>query len=88
MRDTLDVDLADWVTVDLVFDQRVGGVRDQNLVGRGGRLKTRGGVYLAADDGVVEPIIGAEIADRAEAGIDADADMQLFGDALIYPFLA
>ena len=34
MRDALDVNLADRVAIDLVFDQRVGRVRDQNLIGR------------------------------------------------------
>lgn len=86
MGDPLHFDLADRSAVDLVSDERVGIVRDLDLVWGGGRLETGRGVDGATDDGVVEPILGTEVPDGAVTGIDTDADVQIGGTDLRLPF--
>src|SRR5829696_8201237 len=62
--------------MDLVLHMREGLVRDQDAAGRRLVLEPRGEVHGAADDGVVHAVLAAEIADRAVAGVDADAAAQ------------
>ena len=56
------------------------------LPGLGDRLQPRGEVRLGADDRVVHPVVAAEIADVAEAGIDAHAHAERLLDASLRHF--
>src|SRR5690606_1002934 len=86
--EALDVDLAHVTAHDQVLDQRVGLVGDEDLTFAGSTFQAAGEVHFAADDGVVHACIGAKVADRTVAGVDAHANFQWLGDALGPPLLA
>src|SRR5215207_356623 len=81
----LDPDLAARLAMDLVLHVREGLVRDQDAAGRRLVLEPRGEVHGAADDGVVHPILAAEIAYRAVAGVDTNTAAQRRLDTGIAP---
>src|SRR5215213_4772540 len=83
--EALDPDLAARLAMDLVLHMGEGLVRDQDAAGRRLVLEPRGEVHGAADDGVVHAVLAAEIADRAIAGVDADAAAQRRLDAGVAP---
>src|SRR5438876_30848 len=49
------------------------------------RLQTRGEIGLGADDRVIHPVVAAEIADVAEAGVDAHPHAEGLFDAALSP---
>ena len=49
-------------------------------------LQPRGEVRLGTDDRIVHPVVAAEIADIAEAGIDAHPHPERLLDAALAPF--
>jgi hypothetical protein len=72
----LDPDVTDRPAINLVFDQRICGVRDLYLVRPGGLFQSRRDVDRSPDDGVVEPVLRAEVAHRAVTGIDPKSDVK------------
>src|SRR3569623_1540769 len=66
--------------------QRVGLVADDDLAWRCNRLQPCRKVRLRSDDGVVHPVVAAEIADIAEPRIDAHADLERLLDSGMTPF--
>ena len=76
LGEALDLDRRLFLDRHVVLDQGIGLVAEQDAVDLRIRLETRGQVHGAADDGVVHAVVAAEIADRAIAGVDADAEMK------------
>ena len=70
---------------DEVADQRVGLVAEHDAVRLGDALQPGGEVRLGTDDRVVHPVVAAEIADIAVAGVDADAGAERLLDAALAP---
>ena len=58
---------------------------DQDSVQLSMGLQPRGQIHLVANDGVVHPVLAAEIADGAEARIDPDAQLEWLFRAQIQP---
>src|SRR5215813_11935640 len=79
--DALDRDVPTLLTVDPVANVRVGFKGYEDLARRGGSLKARGEVHAAADDGVVHPILAAEVADGAVPRVDSDPGLKGIFDA-------
>src|SRR3954471_9849259 len=59
-----------------VAHQHVGGIGHQDTTRVGSHFDPRREVHFAADDRVIHAIVGAEIADVAIAGVDADAHLE------------
>ena len=62
------------------------GVADDDVARLRDRLQPRRQIRLGPDDGVVHPIAAAEVADVAEAGIDAHAHAERVFDPFVAPF--
>ena len=73
VRDALHINVPTLLTVNLVFDESVGLIRDENLAGRGRLFKPAREIYAAADDRVVHPIVAAEISDCTEPGVNSSS---------------
>ena len=86
--EALDGDLALVAAHDHVLDQRISLVGDQDFAGFGSAFQAAGKVHVAADDGVIHTRVGAKVAYRAVAGVEAHANFQWLGDALGAPLLA
>src|SRR5215467_13855185 len=84
--DALDRDVPTLLTVDPVANVRVGFKGYEDLARRGGSLKAGGEVHAAADDGVVHPILAAEVADGAVPRVDSDPALEGFFDAPRPPY--
>src|SRR5215467_3611000 len=84
--DALDRDVPTLLTVDPVADVRVGFKGYEDLARRGGSLKARGEVHAAANDGIVHPILAAEVADGAVPRVDSDPAPEGLFDARRPPY--
>src|ERR1700751_1042617 len=74
--DALDRDVPTLLTVDPVANIRVGFKGYEDFARRGGGLKPGGEVHAAADDGVVHPILAAEVSDGAVPRVDSDPALE------------
>src|SRR4051794_17522799 len=74
--DTLDRDLSLLHAVDALANMRVGLVGQQDLSRLGSGLEPGCEVHATADDGIVHPVLAAEVADGAEARVDADPALE------------
>src|SRR6516164_5041628 len=64
--DALHINVSALLTGDLVFDKSVGLIRDQNLARRSVLFESGREIYATADDGVVHPVLAAEVSDGTE----------------------
>src|SRR5215475_10827751 len=69
--DALHINVSALLTGDLVFDESVGLVRNKNFAGRSVLFESAREIYTTADDGVVHPVLAAEISDGAEACVNS-----------------
>jgi hypothetical protein len=86
LADALDHDRGQGLGMDLVLDQGIGLMGHEDAAELGMGLQPRGEIHLAPDDRVVHPVLAAEIADGAEAGIDADAELKGLLGPDVHPF--
>jgi hypothetical protein len=75
-REPFDSDRPGLLSQNRFLDQRVCFVCQQNAAEIGVRLQPRCQIHLVSDDRVVHAIVAAEVSDRAETGIDADAKLE------------
>src|SRR5262249_49198562 len=71
--DALHINVSALLTADLVFDKSVGLIRDKNLARRSVLFESAREIYTAADDGVVHPVLAAEISDGTETSVNSSS---------------
>src|SRR5581483_9058610 len=69
-----------------VADERIGFVAQHDAAGLGDGLQPRRQIRFRADDRVIHAVFAAEIADIAEAGVDAHAGAEWLLDPALAPF--
>src|SRR5262249_4076414 len=84
--DALDRDLPTLLAVEPVPHVRIGLIGYENLVRCGRRLKPGSEVHAAANDGIVTPILAAEVADGAVPRVDSDPAPEGLFDARRPPY--
>src|SRR5215475_3914263 len=84
--DAFDRDLPTRLAVEPVPHVRIRLIGYEDLARRGRSLKPGGQVHAAADDGVVHPILAAEVADGAVPRVDSDPALEGFFDAPRPPY--
>src|SRR6266567_3257331 len=68
-----------------IFDERIGFMAHENATQIGMRLQSRRQIHLVANDGVIHPVLAAEVADSAIAGVDTDPQLERLFQAGIAP---
>src|SRR5262252_9291033 len=82
----LDRDVPTLLAVEPVPHVRIGLIGYEDLARCRRSLKPGGEVHAAADDGVVHPILAAEVADGAVPRVDSDPALEGFFDAPRPPY--
>ena len=85
MIEPLQVQIVDRPALDPLLDHAVDAPADHDLVGLGFVAEPRGEVGDAADRGVFQPLLEADLAERGIAERDADAEAEIV--AAVAPFL-
>ena len=78
--DALHHDLAGFFAVDPVLYERISLVGDEDITRGSRRFEAGGEVHAATDDGVVHPVLAAEVSHRAVPRVYSYAALQRFLD--------